>query len=205
MINGPISKKHFLKKKFLGITEYLAKKTKTKNFAMLIYNKNLAVSPITTHIPLRKVSKLISKKKIVNHVRLIKNFYKKNFNYNPNIAITGLNPHCESNLNNSEEKKIIIPAIKTLKKIFSKVEGPYPTDSLFMMNNIKEFDVVVGMYHDQVLTPLKSIYNFNAINITLGLPFTRITPDHGPNSKMIGKNKSSPESLISAIKFLETQ
>ena len=75
---------------------------------------------------------------------------------------------------------------------------------LYQRNNIKNFDVVVGMYHDQVLTPMKSIYNFNAINITLGLPFTRITPDHGPNDKMKGKNQSNPESLISAIKFLET-
>ena len=74
-----------------------------------------------------------------------------------------------------------------------------------MKNNIKKFDVVVGMYHDQVLTPIKTIHNFNAINITLGLPFIRLSPDHGPNFQMIGKNKSNPESLISAVKFLETQ
>jgi 4-hydroxythreonine-4-phosphate dehydrogenase len=74
-----------------------------------------------------------------------------------------------------------------------------------MRNNVKNFDVVIGMYHDQVLTPMKSIYDFKAINITLGLPFIRITPDHGPNNKMIGKNKSNPESLISAIKFLENK
>jgi len=205
LINGPISKKHFLKNKFLGITEYLAKKTNTKNFAMLIYNKSLAVSPITTHVPLKKVYKLISKKKIINHVHLIKKFYKKMFNKNPNIAITGLNPHCENNLYNSEEDKIVIPAVKYLRKKFSKVSGPYPADSLFMKSNIKKFDIVVGMYHDQVLTPIKTIYNFNAINITVGLPFIRITPDHGPNNNMLGKNSSNPESLISAIKFLENQ
>ncbi len=205
LINGPISKKHFLKNKFLGITEYLAKKTNTKNFAMLIYNKGLAVSPITTHVPLKKVYKLISRKKIINHVHLIKKFYKKMFNKNPNIAITGLNPHCENNLYNSEEDKIIIPAVKYLRKKFSKVSGPYPADSLFMKSNIKKFDIVVGMYHDQVLTPIKTIYNFNAINITVGLPFIRITPDHGPNNNMLGKNSSNPESLISAIKFLENQ
>ena len=205
LINGPISKKHFLKNKFLGITEYLAKKTNTKNFAMLIYNKDLAVSPITTHVPLKKVYKLISRKKIINHVHLIKKFYKKMFNKNPNIAITGLNPHCENNLYNSEEDKIVIPAVKYLRKKFSKVSGPYPADSLFMKSNIKKFDIVVGMYHDQVLTPIKTIYNFNAINITVGLPFIRITPDHGPNNNMLGKNSSNPESLISAIKFLENQ
>ena len=203
LINGPISKKYFLKNKFLGITEYLADKTKSRNFAMLIFNKNLSVSPITTHVPIKKITKLISKIKIERHVKIIKNFYKKNFNMNPNIAITGLNPHCESNLKNNEEKKIIIPAIKRLKKKYSKISGPYPTDSLFMKNNIKNFDVVIGMYHDQVLTPIKSICGFDAINITLGLPFIRITPDHGPNESMRGKNKSNPESLISAIKFLE--
>ena len=205
LINGPISKKYFLRNKFLGITEYLADKTKSRNFAMLIFNKNLSVSPITTHVPIKKVTKLISKIKIERHVKIITNFYKKNFNKNPVIAITGLNPHCESNLKNNEEKKIIIPAIKILKKKYSKISGPYPTDSFFMKNNIKNFDVVIGMYHDQVLTPIKSICGFEAINITLGLPFIRITPDHGPNENMKGKNKSSPESLISAIKFLENK
>ena len=205
LINGPISKKFFLKNKFLGITEYLANKTKTQSFAMLIFNKNLSVSPITTHVPVKKIPKLISKTKIEKHVKIIKNFYKKNFNMNPIIAITGLNPHCESNFKNSEEKRVIIPAIQTLKKQYSKISGPYPTDSLFMKNNIKNFDVVIGMYHDQVLTPIKSIFNFDAINITLGLPFIRITPDHGPNENMRGRNKSNPKSLISAIKFLENK
>ncbi len=203
MINGPISKKHLLKNKFLGITEFLAKKTDTRSFAMLIYNKKLSVSPITTHIPVKKISKFISKKKIISHVQLIKSFYKKRFKKNPSIAITGLNPHCESNFENNEENKIIKPAIKYLKKNYSKIYGPYPADSLFMPNNIKNFDVVIGMYHDQVLTPIKSIYNFDAINITLGLPFMRISPDHGPNDKMLGKNKSNPNSLIAAINFLD--
>ncbi len=204
LINGPISKKHFLKKNTLGVTEYLAKKTKTKNFVMLIYNKELAVSPLTTHLPLKQIPRFITKNQIIKHSQIIKKFYKKKFNKDPKIAITGLNPHCESKeKKNSEENKIIIPAIKKLKKMFSNISGPYPADSLFMKSNIKKFDVVIGMYHDQVLTPIKSIYNFDAINITLGLPFIRISPDHGPNEKMAGKNKSNPESLISAIKFLD--
>ena len=205
LINGPISKKHFLKKKFLGITEYIADKTKIKNFAMLIFNKKLAVSPITTHIPIKKVHKKITKKKIINHIHIIKKFYKKNFKKDAKIAITGLNPHCESNYESSEEEKIIKPALTLLYKLYSNVSGPYPADSLFMRNNVKKFDVIVGMYHDQVLTPLKSIYNFEAINITIGLPFIRISPDHGPNDKMLGKNKSNPQSLISAIKFLDSK
>ncbi len=202
-INGPISKKFFLKNRYLGITEFIAKKFKIKeNYAMLIFNKNLSVCPITTHLPISKVSKKISKKDIVIKSLIINKFYEINFSLKPKIAITGLNPHCENFFNKSEEKKTIEPAIKTLKKKKIKVFGPYPADTVFLKQNIKKFNVIVGMYHDQVLTPIKTLYGFNAINITLGLPFLRISPDHGPNNEMIGKNKSDPQSLIDALKFL---
>jgi len=203
-INGPISKKHFLKGKTLGITEYLAKKiNKDHKVAMLIHNKNLSVSPLTTHLALKDVPRKISKKKLQIHVKLINDFYKTNFNKKPKIAITGLNPHCESNFNNSEEDKIIIPAIKILKQRKFNVDGPYPADTIFIKDYIKKYDVIIGMYHDQVLTPMKTLFNFDAINITLGLPFIRVSPDHGPNTSMLGKNKSNPQSLIEALKFLD--
>jgi len=203
-INGPISKKHFLKGRQLGITEYLAEKTKRKNkVAMLIFNKKLSISPITTHLALKDVNKHISKQKIYNHIKLITEFYKKNFKKKPKIAITGLNPHCESNFRNCEESSIIIPAIKNLKTKNFYVEGPFPADTIFMKNNLKKFDIILGMYHDQVLTPMKALFGFNAINITLGLPFVRISPDHGPNYSMLGKNLSDPKSLIEALKFLD--
>ena len=203
-INGPISKKHFLKGKTLGITEYLAKKTnKDHKVAMLIHNKNLSVSPLTTHLALKDVPRKISKKKLQIHVKLINDFYKTNFNKKPKIAITGLNPHCESNFNNSEEDKIIIPAIKILKQRKFNVDGPYPADTIFIKDYIRKYDVIIGMYHDQVLTPMKTLFNFDAINITLGLPFIRVSPDHGPNTSMLGKNKSNPQSLIEALKFLD--
>jgi 4-hydroxythreonine-4-phosphate dehydrogenase len=202
-INGPVSKKYFLRGKSLGITEYLAKKTKKKNVAMLIYNKNLSVSPITTHIALKDVYKKISKQKIYQQVNLINNFYKKKINKLPRIAITGLNPHCESNFQNSEEDKIIIPSIKKLRLKNTKINGPFPADTIFTKSLLKKYDVIIGMYHDQVLTPMKALFNFDAINITLGLPFTRISPDHGPNYSMLGKNLSDPKSLIQALKFLD--
>ena len=203
LINGPISKKHFLKEKFLGITEYLASKTNQEGKAiMLIYNKKLSVSPLTTHLPLKNVHKKITKKKIINHIMVIKRFYNKRFRKEPRIAITGLNPHCESNYEDSEEKHIIIPAIKNLNKKNYKISGPFPADTIFMRENLKKYDVILGMYHDQVLTPAKTLFNFDAINITLGLPFIRLSPDHGPNSKMLGKNTSNPQSLIKALKFL---
>ena len=203
LINGPINKKNFLANKFNGITEYLASKTKCLNKeVMLIYNKNLSVSPLTTHIPVKKIHSNISKTKIINHVKKINDFYIKTHKKKPKIAITGLNPHCESNFQNSEEEKIIIPAIKDLIKKKYSVFGPFPADTIFLRKNYKKFDSIIGMYHDQVLAPIKSIYNFNAINITLGLPFLRVSPDHGPNIKMFGKNISDPNSLLEALKFL---
>ena len=201
-INGPISKKYFLKKEFLGITEYISEKFLTKKTCMLIFNKKLSVCPITTHLPLKLVSKKITKKNIINKVTLINNFYKKNLKFKPRIAILGLNPHCESIHKFNEDEKIIQPSIKYLKKKYN-VSGPYSADTIFLGNNRKNFDVIVGMYHDQVLTPIKTLYEYDAINITLGLPFIRISPDHGPNETMMGRNLSNPLSLLRAIKFLD--
>ena len=204
MINGPVSKKYFLKKKFLGITEYLANKTNNKNNeVMLIYNEKLSVSPVTTHTPLKNVTKQISKKSIIKKIKTINQFYKKKLNKIPRFAITCLNPHCESISNNNEDDKIIKPTVKLLKKQNIKINGPFPADTLFIKTNINKFDVVIGMYHDQILTPMKTLFGFDAINITLGLPFIRISPDHGPNNKMQGLKKSNPTSLIKSLIFLK--
>ena len=170
--------------------------------AMLIYNKNLSVCPITTHLPLNKVSKTINKKIICEKVFLINNFYKKHLGLKPKIAITGLNPHCES-FDKKEDAKIIKPTINFLLKSGYRVSGPHSADTIFLKSNRKKYNVIIGMYHDQVLGPLKALYEFDAINITVGLPFIRISPDHGPNEIMLGKNKSNPFSLIKAITFLD--
>ncbi len=204
-INGPVSKKFFLKKKYLGVTEYLAHKTKTKNFAMIIYNKNLSVCPLTTHLPLKKVSKKINKKMIKEKVKLIDFFFRKYFKKRPKIGITGLNPHCESIDAFNEDEKIIKPAVKSLIKSNCRIFGPVAADTIFLKKNREKYDVIIGMYHDQVLTPIKTLFEYNAINITLGLPFIRISPDHGPNEKMLGKNISNPMSLIKALTFLDTK
>ena len=202
-INGPISKKTFLKKKFNGITEYLADKTNTKKFAMIIYNKNLSVCPLTTHLPIKYVSKKIDNLEIINKVKLIDNFWKKKFNKKVKIGVTGLNPHCESIDSFNEDKKIILPTIKKLKKLKYNIEGPLAADTIFLKNNRKKFDLVIGMYHDQVLAPIKTLFEYDAINVTIGLPFIRVSPDHGPNESMLGKNKSNYLSLFKAIKFLD--
>ena len=202
-INGPIVKKTFLQSKYPGVTEYISKKFNIKNSAMLIYNKNLSVCPITTHLPLKFVPKKITIKNIINKTKLINDFYKKKINKKPQIAILGLNPHCESTNKFNEDEKIIKPAVKLLKKNGYNISGPYSADTFFIEKNRKKYDAVIGMYHDQVLTPIKTIFEYDAINITLGLPFIRISPDHGPNETMIGKNLSNPLSLIQAINFLD--
>jgi 4-hydroxythreonine-4-phosphate dehydrogenase len=201
-INGPISKKYFLSKKYLGMTEYISKKFYSKQSCMLIYNKKLSVSTVTTHLPIKQVAKNINKKTISEKIYLIHNFYKKILKINPRIGVLGLNPHCESVHKFNEDEKIIRPLIRNLKKSY-KISGPFSADTIFLKNIRKKFDVIIGMYHDQVLTPIKTLYEYDAINITLGLPFIRISPDHGPNEKMLGKNKSNPLSLIKAISFLD--
>ena len=203
LINGPISKKTFLKKRYNGITEYLASKTNTKKFVMIIYNKNLSVCPLTTHLPIKYVSKKINNLEIIDQVELINIFWKKKFNKKIKIGVTGLNPHCESIDDFNEDKKIILPAIKKLKKLKYNIEGPLAADTIFLKNNRKKFDLIIGMYHDQVLTPIKTLFEYDSINLTIGLPFIRVSPDHGPNETMLGKNKSNYQSLYNAIKFLD--
>ena len=202
LINGPINKGSFLNKKYLGITEYVSEKFKIKESGMLIFNKKLSVCPLTTHLPLKLVSKNVTKKLLRDKIILINNFYKKYFKYKPKIAVTGLNPHCESILKFNEDTKIISKVIESQKKRIY-VKGPFPADTIFLKDNRDKFNVILGMYHDQVLTPIKTLFEFDAINITMGLPFLRVTPDHGPNQKMVGKNNSNPASIISALNFLD--
>ena len=203
LINGPISKKAFLNKNYLGMTEYISDKFKVKKNAMLIYNKRISVCPITTHLPLKLVAKKIKPNLIVDKVTLINNFYKTYLNKKPRIAVLGLNPHCESIERINEDEKIILPTVKLLKKLNYKIFGPFSADTMFLKKNRSHFDVILGMYHDQVLTPIKTLLEYDAVNITLGLPFLRISPDHGPNEKMVGKNISNPLSLIRSIQFLD--
>ena len=202
-INCPISKETLFRNKHQGITEFLSNKFNKKdknNEVMLLYNKNLSVSPITTHIPLSYVSKKINYYKIVKKIKIINYFYKNFFNKKPKFGILGLNPHNFHPSKRSEEK-VIKKAIKFLLKLKINVKGPLSADSSFVVYNKKKFDIIVGMYHDQVLTPFKALYNFKGININLGLPFIRISPDHGVARDLVGKKIADPESLIESIKF----
>ena len=202
-INCPIDKNLLNSRKKIGVTEYLASKCKIKNNkeAMLIYNKKFSVCPLTTHLDIKEISKKITAALIINKIKTLNQWYKKKLKKKPKIAVLGLNPHNAELRKNSEEKRIIIPAIKKLKKSGINIKGPFVSDTFFI-DSFKKFDLLIGMYHDQVLTPFKSIYKFDAINITTGLKYIRTSPDHGTAKSMIGKNKANPNSLIKCIDFI---
>ena len=198
-INCPINKKDIFTSNF-GVTEFLAKNSNILGReAMIIFNKKFSVCPITTHIKLKNVSKNLSKQKIFEKIITINKFYLANLGFKPKICVLGLNPHNYELRNNSEEKKIILPVIIRLRKMGLKVFGPVPADTAFLKN--KKFDIFVGMYHDQVLTPFKALFSFNAINVTAGLPYLRVSPDHGTGKDIVKKDKANPLSLIESIKF----
>jgi 4-hydroxythreonine-4-phosphate dehydrogenase len=204
LINLPINKSKFTKNKYKGITEYLADKTNNKNKEnMLLFNKNFSVLPLTTHIALKNVAKNISFKRIERACQNINFFYDKVIKMKKfKIGILGLNPHNgENGYIGNEEKKIIIPAINKLKKKYP-ISGPISPDTSFLQRKKMKIDVLIGHYHDQVLTTFKNIFNLDAINITIGLPFIRISPDHGTGSEIIGKNIADPKSFIKAVNFL---
>ena len=201
-INCPVAKEFLFKNKHQGITEYLSQKENIKNDGvMLIFNNELSVSPITKHISINQVSRKINQLEIVNKIKIINNFYKKYFLKKPNFALLSLNPHNYYDSKESKIKEKINGAIKILKKQKINIKGPTPSDSSFMVFKKYKFDVIIGMYHDQVLTPFKALYNFKAINITLGLPYIRISPDHGVGKDIVGKKIANPDSLIESIKF----
>jgi 4-hydroxythreonine-4-phosphate dehydrogenase len=203
LINLPINKSKFTKKKYNGITEYIADKTNNKNKEnMLLFNDTFSVLPLTTHIPLKEVYKEISYKKIEKACKNINNFYLKTIKRRKfKIGILGLNPHNgENGYIGNEEKKIIIPAIKKLKKKYP-ITGPLSPDTSFLQRAKLKIDVLIGHYHDQILTTFKTKFNYDAINITIGLPFIRISPDHGVGTEIIGKGIANPKSFKKAIKF----
>ena len=203
LINLPINKSKFTKNKYNGITEYIANKTNNKNKEnMLLFNENFSVLPLTTHIPLKKVYKEISYKKIEKACKNISNFYLKTLKRRKfKIGILGLNPHNgENGYIGTEEKRIIIPAIKKLKKKYTII-GPLSPDTSFLQREKLKIDVLIGHYHDQILTTFKTKFDLDAINITIGLPFIRISPDHGVGTEIIGKGVANPESFKKAIMF----
>ena len=203
LITLPISKQWIMESGFpyAGHTDYLAEVSGAKEYAMVLMCKKLKVALITTHIPLKDVPSQITKEKIISKVRLINREFKEKFGISkPKIAILGLNPHASDNGNiGNEELNIILPAVKTLREDGIEITDPLSPDTAF--NRYKDFDIYVAMYHDQGLIPLKLLCFRKAVNITLGLPFIRTSPDHGTGYDIAGKNIADPSSTIEAIKL----
>ena len=203
MVTNPVSKEviNKINKSFKGHTEYLAKKDKQKIFCMMMINNKIKNVPLTTHLPLKKVSKHISEKLIIQTSQLINRTLKKDFGIaNPKIAITGLNPHCgDKGLLGNEENKIIIPAIKKCKAKKIRIHGPISADSAFIKSNLQLYDAFLCMYHDQALIAAKVIDFENTVNFTAGLSYVRTSPDHGTGYEIARKFIANETSLISAI------
>jgi 4-hydroxythreonine-4-phosphate dehydrogenase len=203
LITLPISKQWIMESGFpyAGHTDYLAEVSGAKEYAMVLMCRKLKVALITTHIPLKDVPSQISKEKIISKVRLIDGEFKEKFGISkPKIAILGLNPHASDNGNiGNEELNIILPAVKTLREDGIEITDPLSPDTAF--NRYKDFDIYVAMYHDQGLIPLKLLCFRKAVNITLGLPFIRTSPDHGTGYDIAGKNIADPSSTIEAVKL----
>ncbi len=203
IINCPINKKLIKSTNKIGVTEFLASKSKINKSSevMMIHNKKISVVPLTTHIDIKKISAKINSTFIQQKIQVLSKSYKNLFKKKPKIGVLGLNPHNAELKKESEELLHIIPAIKKLKKAGLNISGPLSPDTAFV-KIYKDYDVIVGMYHDQVLTPFKSLFHYDAINITLGLNYIRVSPDHGPAIDLIGKNKANSLSLLRCIKFI---
>ena len=204
LVNCPINKNLLNRARTIGVTEFLAAKCNVNDNSevMMIHNKNLSVVPLTTHINIRDISKNIHTDLIIKKVKTLNNNFKKLFSKKPIIGILGLNPHNSEFKNNSEEMLYIKPAILKLKKKRINISGPFAADTMFI-DKYKKYDVIVGMFHDQILTPFKTLFHYDAINITLGLKYMRVSPDHGPAVDLIGLNKGNYLSLFKCIKFIE--
>jgi len=202
IINCAISK-NLLNKKDIGVTEFFSSKCKIKKNSevMLIQNSKFSVSPITTHLDVKQISKNIKKDVIISKVITLNNWFKKTFKKKPRVGILGLNPHNAELRKNSEEITKIIPAINKLKNLKININGPLVADTVFV-DEYKSYDVIFGMYHDQILPAFKTIFKFDAINVTIGLNYLRVSPDHGTAKYLIGKNRANIKSFLNCIKFI---
>jgi|TARA_B100001142_G_scaffold72856_1_gene73558 4-hydroxythreonine-4-phosphate dehydrogenase len=204
LVTGPISKENIISinKAFLGHTEYIQQRTKSDKVLMLLASDQLKVALATTHIPLKKVANKISKELVISKAITLNHGLKQKFKIkNPNIKLLGLNPHSgEGGKIGKEEIDILIPAVKELRKKKINISYPISADTAFTKKNLKETDAFLGMYHDQVLPVIKALSFGSAINITLGVPITRTSVDHGVALDISGTGKSDPSSLKEAIK-----
>ena len=206
VVTGPVNKRHLHEAGFVfpGQTEFFAARAGVKNFAMLLTGGPLTVALVTAHVPLREVPDLLTTVEIVRVGGLLADFLKRRGIAAPRIAVAGLNPHAgEQGDLGDEEGRIIEPAIPLLEASRPGVSfaGPFSPDTIFWRASNGEFDGVLCMYHDQGLIPLKLLGFHNGVNVTLGLPFVRTSPDHGTAYEIAGTGRARPESFLTAVRL----
>jgi len=206
IVTGPVHKARMYDVgfRFPGQTEFFAERCAVENFAMCLTGGELTVALVTAHIPLNKVARALKQSEIVRVGLLLEQFLRSRGKTAPRIAVAGLNPHAgESGKLGREEIEIITPAVEELQSRIenreSRIVGPVSPDTVFLRAVEDEFDAVLCMYHDQGLIPLKLHAFHSGVNITLGLPFPRTSPDHGTAFEIAGKKIARPDSMIAAI------
>jgi len=205
VVTGPVGKEglHTAGFPFPGQTEFFAARSGTDNFAMCLTGGPLTVGLVTIHVPLRDVARLLRSEEIVRTGKLLAEFTQRRTGREPRIAVAGLNPHAgENGMFGSEEKEIIAPAVEELAR-GSQFTGPHAPDTVFYRAMQGEFDAVLCMYHDQGLIPLKLVAFDSGVNVTLGLPYPRTSPDHGTAFDIAGTGRANPSSMMAAIKLAE--
>lgn len=207
IVTGPINKARMydIGFRFPGQTEFFADRCGVSNFAMLLTGGKLTVALVTVHLPLREVPGSLKTEEIVRVGLLLLDFLRRREIASPRIAVAGLNPHAgESGALGSEEAEIIAPAVEQLQSAIGGLQsaiirGPFSPDTVFHHAVNGDWDGVLCMYHDQGLIPLKLHAFHEGVNVTLGLPFPRTSPDHGTAFEIAGKNLARPDSMIAAI------
>lgn len=203
IVTAPVHKSavRLVEPKFSGHTEYLAKIAQVNQFAMMFVGPRLRVTLVTIHVPLKQVSRLLRTDDIVSKIALTHDFLTRRLGIqNPRIGVSALNPHGSEF--GDEEENVIRPAVESASKKGMKITGPLPGDEIFYEAHDGKLDAVIAMYHDQALAPFKMIHFNDGVNVTLGLPYLRTSPDHGTAFDIAYQNKANSDSFQSAVKFL---
>lgn len=201
LVTAPISKEKWLRAgvPFKGHTDYLAESAKVSEHCMFFWSEDLKVALFTVHIPLKEVFSFIQQERLVRFIRFVESQLKKMFSRTFTILVTGVNPHAgENGFLGTEEIMEITPAVSVLKNEM-QIEGPFPPDVVFLKARAIPDSVVISLYHDQGLIPFKLLNINSGVNMTLGLPYIRTSPDHGTAYDIAGKGIANPASMIQAI------
>jgi len=204
IVTAPLNKEalHIAGHYYPGHTEILASLSGTTDYAMLLYDKKLSVIHVSTHIPMLQAITRLNQSRIEKVIELADSSMRKLTGTTPRIAVAGINPHAgENGLFGTEEIKIIMPAVSSMKSKGISVDGPFPPDTVFLQAVNGKYDIVVAMYHDQGHIPLKLLGFSSGVNITVGLPFVRTSVDHGTAFEIAWKGIADEGSMTEAIKL----